>query len=200
MTWVDEIDKMFEERTGKVRTEKVQCTEIPWYYKGNGVNIEYLRNLCKVYNIYNRYTLKGVVDNTTISQIMGKRVTCKLKMTEFEHLRQEMCISVDEVPKLIKNIMSIETSHCYEYAKSDKYYHVKDYPNILPFKRYYKNRTASYKKLEVKNAKRDTLDIATFWKRCIEVDIVKVNSSTDIDVDELNMVRLYKQIMFEEEK
>ena len=88
MTWVDEIDKMFEERTGKVKAEKVQCTEIPWYYKGNGVNIEYLRNLCKVYNIYNRYTLKGVVDNTTICQIMGKRVTCKLRMTEFERLRQ----------------------------------------------------------------------------------------------------------------
>lgn len=200
MTWVDEIDKMFEERTGKVRTEKVQCTEIPWYYKGNGVNIEYLRNLCKVYNIYNRYTLKGVVDNTTISQLMGKRVTCKLRMTEFERLRQEMCISVDEVPKLIKNIMSVETSHCYEYTKSDECYRVKTHPNITPFKRYYKNRTASYKKLEVKNAKRDTLDIATFWKRCIEVDIVKVNTSTDIEVDELNMLRLYKQIMFEEEK
>ena len=200
MTWVDEIDKMFEERTGKVKTDKIRCTEIPWYYRGNGVNIDYLKNLCKVYGIYSRYTLKGVVDNTTITQILGNRITCKLRMTEFERLRREMCISVDEVPKLIKNLMSVETSRCYEYAKSDECYRVKTHPNVLPFKRYYKNRTASYKKLEVKNAKRDTLDIATFWKRCIEVDIVKVNNSTDIEVDELNMLRLYKQIMFEEEK
>ena len=200
MTWVDEIDKMFEERTGKVKVDKIPCTEIPWYYRGSGVNIDYLKNLCKVYNIYSRNALKGVVDNTTITQIIGNRLTCKLRMTEFERLRQEMCISVDEVPKLIKNLMSVETSRCYEYAKSDECYRVKRYPNIAPFKRYYKNRTASYKKLEVKNAKRDTLDVATFWKRCIEVDIVKVNTSTDIEVDELNMLRLYKEILFEEEK
>ena len=203
MTWVDEINDMFEEMTGKKtenRYEKIPCTKIPWYYRGNGVNIEYLQNFCKYHNIYAKGTLKDIVDISTVTQIIGNRKTCKIKMSQLENIRAELCIDIKEVPKLIKNIMSIETSDYYDYAVSYKTYNVKRVPTIAPFKHYYKNRKNSYKPLEVKNTNRDTLDLATFWKRCIEVDIVNVINSNKIEIDEDEMINVYKKIMFKEEK
>ena len=203
MTWVDEINDMFEEMTGKKtenRYEKIPCTKIPWYYRGNGVNIEYLQNFCKYHNIYAKGTLKDIVDISTVTQIIGNRKTCKIKMSQLENIRAELCIDIKEVPKLIKNIMSIETSDCYDYAVSYATYKVKRVPTIAPFKPYYKNRKNTYKPLEVKNTNRDTLDLATFWKRCIEVDIVNVINSSNIEIDEDEMINVYKKIMFKEEK
>ena len=203
MTWVDEINDMFEEMTGKKtenRYEKIPCTKIPWYYRGNGVNIEYLQNFCKYNNIYAKGTLKDIVDISTVTQIIGNRKTCKIKMSQFENIRAELCIDIKEVPKLIKNIMSIETSDYYDYAVSYATYKVKRVPTIAPFKPYYKNRKNTYKPLEVKNTNRDTLDLATFWKRCIEVDIVNVINSNKIEIDEDEMINVYKKIMFKDEK
>ena len=203
MTWVDEINDMFEEMTGKKtenRYEKIPCTKIPWYYRGNGVNIEYLQNLCKYHNIYGKGILKDIVDISTVTQIIGNRKTCKIKMSQIENIRAELCIDIKEVPRLIKNIMSVETSDYYDYAVSYATYPVKRVPTLAPFKRYYKNRKNSYKTLEVKNTNRDTLDLATFWKRCIEVDIVNVINSNNIEIDEDEMINVYKKVMFKEEK
>lgn len=207
MTWVDEINEMFKETTGKETKnkyenilEKISCTKIPWYYRGNSVNIEYLQNLCKYHNIYAKGTLRDIVDISTVTQIIGNRKTCKLRMSQFENIRAELCISVKEVPRLIKSLMSVETSDCYDYDISYATYKVNKIPGIKAFKPYYKNRKSSYKSLNLVKNTRDTLDIATFWKRCIEVDIVKVINPRNIEIDKDEMISLYKKIMFKEEK